>query len=280
MYSELQDIGQVKIADVNTGVIRQVTMDDRERGRVAVSPSGRYVAFPAQEIDAISTSRNIYVISRDGGNPIKLTDDHSFKNSPAWSPDEKWITYSGRQGNEPEDSSEIFLIRADRPGQARSMGQGRSALWFSEREIVIWRFSGTYKRSIDQPEGTRISEDSTFVLPVLDEKYVVGLDWRAGREGWMIATAASFSTSGMASARRLTNGLSYAVFPRNTRDMFYVPMGTTELHRIPLPDGNDRFVRSFPGLIVYFSMSSDAREIAYTESYRKMRFVLIENVFR
>ncbi|HSQ74973.1 MAG TPA: hypothetical protein VLT13_05425, partial [Bacteroidota bacterium] len=96
----------------------------------------------------------------------------------------------------------------------------------------------------------------------------------------LITTAASLSASGMAKARRLTQGLSYAVFPRKTRDMFYVPLGTTELHRAPLPDGKDRFVRSFPGLIVYFSMSRDAREIAYTENDRKMRFGLIEDVFR
>jgi len=38
-------------------------------------------------------------------------------------------------------------------------------------------------------------------------------------------------------------------------------------------------VREFPGLDVYFSLSRDAAEIAYTETYRKVRFVLIENVF-
>ncbi|HSQ75368.1 MAG TPA: protein kinase, partial [Bacteroidota bacterium] len=231
MYSELQDIGQVKIADVSSGIVRQLTMDERERGRAAISPSGKYVAFPAQEIDAISTSRNIYVMNRDGGNARTLTDDYSFKNSPDWSPDEKWITYSGRPGNEPEDSSQIFLIQADRPGQPRPMGQGRRAPWISDNEFSVWRWSGTYKRSIDQPECTRISEDSVFAQPVLDGKYVVGLDWHAGREGWLITTAASLSASGMAKARRLTQGLSYAVFPRKTRDMFYVPLGTTELHR-------------------------------------------------
>lgn len=61
--------------------------------------------------------------------------------------------------------------------------------------------------------------------------------------------------------------------------MFFAPLGTQELHRISLPDGNDRIVRKFPGLRAYFSISGDAKEIAYTENYRKMRFVLIENVF-
>jgi hypothetical protein len=62
--------------------------------------------------------------------------------------------------------------------------------------------------------------------------------------------------------------------------MFYVPLGTGELHRISLPDGKDHLARRFPGLGIYFSISADAKEIAYTDSYRKMRFILIENVFQ
>ena len=62
--------------------------------------------------------------------------------------------------------------------------------------------------------------------------------------------------------------------------MFYVPLGTGELHQISLPDGKNQVVRKFPGLNVYFSLSSDAKAIAYTEVYRKIRFVLVEDVFK
>ena len=79
MYSEIQDIGQVKIASLKDGSIRQLTVDDRERGPASISPSGKSVAFPAQEVDAISTAMNIYVMDRDGGNVRKLTDDLSYK---------------------------------------------------------------------------------------------------------------------------------------------------------------------------------------------------------
>jgi serine/threonine protein kinase len=279
MYSEVQDIGQVKIASLKDGTIRQLTVDDRERGRASISPSGRYVAFPAQEIDAISTARNIYVMDRDGGNVRKLTDDLTYKSSPSWSPDEKWITYSAQPGNEPEDSSRVYIIEADKPGQPRFMGRGRFAPWVSEKEFVIWSFSGTYKRSIDQAECVKISEDSLFAVPVLNGEYLVGLDWHRGQRGWLITTASSNRKSGMAEARRLTRGLSFASFPPGMREMFYVPLGTSELRVMSLPDGKDRVVRKFPGLDIYFSISKDAAEIAYTETYRKVRFVLIENVF-
>lgn len=62
--------------------------------------------------------------------------------------------------------------------------------------------------------------------------------------------------------------------------MFYVPFRSNELHQVSLPDGNDRVVGNFPGLAVFFTISKNGEEIAYTENYRKMRFVLVEDVFK
>lgn len=59
-----------------------------------------------------------------------------------------------------------------------------------------------------------------------------------------------------------------------------MPLGTRELHRVSLPDGKDLAVRKFPGLNIFFSICTATGEIAYTETSRKMRFVLVENVFR
>ena len=168
IYSEIQDIGQVKIASLKDGSIRQLTMDDRGRGPASISPSGNSVAFTAQEVDAISTAMNIYVMDKDGGNVRELTDDLSYKFAPQWSPDEKWITYSAAPGTDSYDSSRIFLIQADRLGQPKLMGNGVFAAWFNEKEFVLWAPPRTSRRSIDQSEGERISEDSVYALPVLD----------------------------------------------------------------------------------------------------------------
>jgi serine/threonine protein kinase len=280
MYSESQNIGQVRIASLRDGSFRQLTVDDRIRGTPSISPNGKSVAFPAQEIDAMSTTMNIYVMDRDGGNIRKLTDDLSHKSLPQWSPDEKWIVYCAELATDPGDSSRIYMIQVDKPAQPRLMGNGEYATWLNEKELVLWAPPVTYKRSIDQSQCWRISEDSVFVLPVLDGKYIVALDWHQGRMGWLSTTASSHRKSGMAGARSLTSGTSYATVPIGSRDFYYVPPGTTELHRISLPDGNDHAVRMFPGLGIHFSISTVSGEIAYTESYRRVRFVLIENVFR
>ena len=138
----------------------------------------------------------------------------------------------------------------------------------------------TYKRPIDQAECVRISEDSIFAVPLLEGDYVVGLDWREPRLGWWITTAASYNASGMAKARRLTRGISSALFPPGTHSMFYAPLGSTTLRQVSLPNGTDHAVGDFPGLSVFFSVSGDGKEIAYTDHYRKIRFVVVEDVFK
>jgi serine/threonine protein kinase len=279
MYSEVQDIGQVKIASLKDGSLRQLTVDDWWRGMASISPSGKYVAFPAQEIDAISTATNMYVMDRDGGNARKLTDDLSYKDYPNWSPDEKRIMYSARPGNQPEDSSFVFLIQVDNPGLPRFMGRGVYTHWYSEKEFVLWGNTGTLTRSIDQPECVKFSGDSVMAIPILKGKYVVAIDWHSARTGWWITTSAAYGASGLANARRLTQGPSWAMFPSATSDMYYVPLGSGELHRISLPGGEDKAVKKFPGLGILFSLCTETGEIAYTETYRKMRFVLVEDVF-
>ncbi len=280
MYSEIQDLGQVKSVDFTNGNVRQLTVSERLRGASAISPSGKYIAVPAQEIDAISPARNIYVMDRNGENVRKMTDDESYKTFPSWSPDERWITYSARPGNEPEDSSRVYLIRADGPSRPKLMGRGTYSTWFNEKEFVLWSFAGTYRRAIDRDKCIGISGDSVFAIPVLDEKYIVFLDWHIARAGWWIVEAMSYSKSGTTNAARLTGKISYAFFPVPIKRMFYVPLGSGELHSMSLPDAKDRLVRRLPGLDVYFSMSVSGNEMAYTETYRKIRFVMIDKLFK
>jgi hypothetical protein len=61
--------------------------------------------------------------------------------------------------------------------------------------------------------------------------------------------------------------------------MFYAPLGSTTIRQVSLPFGTDRAVGDFPGLTVFFSVSRDGKGIAFTENYRKIRFVIVEDIF-
>jgi Tol biopolymer transport system component len=281
MYSELQDIGQVKIAGIDDGTVHQLTVDDRIRGVPAISASGKYIVFPAQEIDAVSQTMNIYVMDRDGGNTRKLTDDLSYKEWPSFSPDEKWITYAARAGTEPPDSSRVYLIQVDKPGHPKLLGYGNNAYWYSEKEFVVWSSMAMYKGSLDRPGLERFSEDSILAVPPLGEKYVAMFDWHQGHEGWSITTASLYKSSGIQKAKQICRGFYYGTFAQGGKEFFYWNNVARELHRVSLPDGKDERIKgTFPGLSIYFSVSDDGKQIVYTENYRKTRFLIIDNVFK
>jgi hypothetical protein len=108
-------------------------------------------------------------------------------------------------------------------------------------------------------------------------------DGRRGRAGVWITTKQSYQAVGLKEARQVVKqGLLYPAFTKDGREFFYTELGGDRvLHRVSLPDGKDvRLGRTFPGLSNMFTVRLDGSEIAYTESYRKTRFVIIENLFK
>jgi dipeptidyl aminopeptidase/acylaminoacyl peptidase len=255
-------------------------VDDRGRGTPSFSPTGKYVAFAAQEIDAVSMVMDIYVIDRDGGNVRKLTEDMSYKSFPVWSPDERWITYCAVPVNEPAESTRVYLIRTDKPGQARLIARGTYSMWFNERQFALFGGMVTSIASIDRDSLERFSEDSVFAVPILEEKYVGGYDFHKKQQGWWITTASSYKSSALSKAKRL--GFSYlAAFAKGGKELFYWKDDSRELHRMRLPDGRDERVKGrFPGLGASFGIRSDGEEIVYRDSFTKSRFVLVENLLK
>jgi serine/threonine protein kinase len=283
LYSEMKpNIAQIKIGSLIDGSVRQLTVDEQVRANPSISPSGKQIAFVAEEIDATTSVRNIFVMDRDGRNVRKLTDDITYKAFPSWSPDEKWITYAARLTTEPVDSMRVFLIQADKPGQPRVIGHGTMPFWFNEKEFVFRRSLVTYKGSIDRTDVERFSEDSVVVYPLLGGKQAALADFRQARRGLWVTSLSSFRASGTKEARQVYKGNVVGwSFLRD--DFFYVPTGKSELRRISISDGRDSPVKfRFPGLAPSFdlSVSGDAKEIVYTEYYWKAKFILVDDLFK
>jgi len=88
------------------------TTDDR---RASWSPDGSKIAFEStrHRVDAYDHNTEIYVMSADGSNPIRLTNSPLRDQHPSWSPDGDKITFSSqRDGN-----WEVYVINADGSGQ-------------------------------------------------------------------------------------------------------------------------------------------------------------------
>jgi Tol biopolymer transport system component/predicted Ser/Thr protein kinase len=281
LYAELQQVGHIKIANLSDGTVRQLTIDDRIRGLPSISPTGKLIVFPTQEVDAVSNVRDIYVMDRNGGNVRRITDDMNFKFVPTWSPDEKWITYCARRIDEPAESTRVYLVRSDQQGQSRLVGKGVRTYWFNEKQFIVYDGVSTFIGSIDRDGYQKFSEDSVLAQPILDGQYVLIFDYHKGREGWSFTNASSYKSSGAARARSLCKGYFYGTFAQGGKQFFYWNWNSRELHRILLPNGKDERVKgTFPGLFGYFDVRSDGKEIVYQDSFSKRRFILIENVFK
>jgi Tol biopolymer transport system component len=281
LYGELQQVGHIKLANLRDGTVRQLTVDDRMRGVPAISASGKFIAFPSQEIDAVSNARDIYVMDRDGGNVRRITDDMNYKGLPQWSPDEKWITYFAHRVSEPDDSSRVYLVRPDEPGHSRLVGKGLYTLWFNEKQFSIYDGVFTSIASVEREGCEKFSKDSIWAVPILDGKYVMFADFHSGRNGVWITTVSSYESSGTAKAKQLFKAIFWGEVVQSGKQYIYWNWQTRELHRMRLPDGKDELLKgTFPGLRTMFDMRGDGEEIVYQDYFYKRRFVLIENVFK
>ncbi|MCX6169971.1 MAG: protein kinase [Ignavibacteriales bacterium] len=287
LYSEIhENIGQIKLGNLNNGSIQQLTFDDRARANPSFSPDGKEIVFIAQELDDISYIRNIYVMNKDGSNVRKLTDDVSFKNYPTWSADKKWIIYAARPTNEPLDSMRVYLIQADKPGPPRMVGYGFGPLWFNEKEFTFVKLSlTTYKGSVDSKEVQRFSEDSIVVRPILNGKYVSIGDNRTAQKRLYTNSMTSYKLSGIKNAKPLYlfRDLIYS-FIASTTEFYYRRKGSeNELRKITFPDLSDLQVNfDFNGLApTYdFNLSNDGKEIVYVQSYWKVKYIILDNIFK
>jgi len=82
----------------------------------AISPDGAEVAYVAifDEVPAVSTNSDIYVVPITGGEPTKITQNPAADNSPAYSPDGKYLAWRAqyRPGYESDLWRLVVLERA------------------------------------------------------------------------------------------------------------------------------------------------------------------------
>ncbi|HVR84211.1 MAG TPA: hypothetical protein VMU54_07870 [Planctomycetota bacterium] len=94
-----------------TGEVRPLTNDRAWDGRPAVSPDGKWIAWPS----AREGQHAIFVMGIDGKNAKRLTPLDSEADEPSWSPDSRKIVFvSTRDG-----FRELYVMNADGSGQKR-----------------------------------------------------------------------------------------------------------------------------------------------------------------
>src|SRR5512143_282620 len=101
---------------------RPIALDDLARLRVVGdpqrSPDGRWVAYTVETTDAAKDKRDtdIWMISWDGSQEVRLTSSPDDESQPRWSPDGRYLSFLASRGTDEEKKlgAQVWLL--DRKG--------------------------------------------------------------------------------------------------------------------------------------------------------------------
>ena len=103
--------------------LTQLTSDPADDIMPALHPSGHKIAFASNR----AGNWDIYVMSTDGGQPMKVTDEPEHELHPSWSPDGRHLIYcklGSRSGR-----WEMWVVDTDKPGVRRFLDYGLFPQW-------------------------------------------------------------------------------------------------------------------------------------------------------
>ncbi|HET6936899.1 MAG TPA: S9 family peptidase [Candidatus Angelobacter sp.] len=147
----------------------------------AISPDGKEVAFTSNidEVEAISTNNDIFVVPITGGEPKKLSTSPGSDSTPAYSPDGKWLAWR-MQTRGGYESDRFRLVLYDRKsGQIHNLTENvdrwvESITWAPDSKTIYFTSSDKgevpiYRIDINKPdqvqEVTRGANDDVTVSP-------------------------------------------------------------------------------------------------------------------
>ena len=128
--------------DANTGEKRQLSDGPFEVIGFDIAPDGQHIAQVRTRVGRFAHATDLWVTDQDGGNARRLTQDLAMVMQPLWSPDGRWIVFTG----------------------ACDDGDARLGLWLLEFASGKLRRLGDDDLEAATPEAIHWSADSQHVF--------------------------------------------------------------------------------------------------------------------
>jgi len=191
---------------------RAVTVDDfakvRGVGDPQRSPDGKWVAYTVSTIDMEKDKRDtdIWMVSWDGTEDVRLTSSPDGESSPRWSPDGRYLAFLASRGTEEERKSgaQVWLLDR-RGGEARRLTELKGGVseysWSPDGKRLV--IVSSDPDPSDEPEKMDGWKRKTKP-PIIVDRY----RFKADREGYLKtpSTHLWLFDVGAAKAEELTKG--------------------------------------------------------------------------
>jgi serine/threonine protein kinase len=278
LYYQNQEVGYIWSGNGSGTDLHQLTFDNQIISSVALSNDSRYIAFSAGEDQGVLTSAHLFVMNSDGSDRHQLTfgDEDKSIESLSFSPDGEQIAYSTLVN----DTMKIKLIDFPNAVSPKIIHTGIVIGWIDDNNIIELDVQGTlktWKIPINGGPVTRIGQDSTFGIPIENNKYIVYLDSRKGHEGLWIKAAGSKDRPLLSLIR---DNVKFMSWPKS-RFLYYVTNNGI-LWKLLLPEGKkEKLQGTLLNLTSPFSFSSsnDGELIVYVNHQSRGKLVMIDNLF-
>jgi dipeptidyl aminopeptidase/acylaminoacyl peptidase len=168
---------------------RAITLDDLAKiksvGDPQRSPDGKWVAYVVGAIDVEKDKRDsdLWMVSWDGAQTLRLTSGPDSESSPRWSPDGRYLAFLANRGTEEEKKkgSQIWLL--DRMGgEAQKLTEIDAGVsdysWSPDSKKFV--FTKSDKDPADEPEKMEGWKRKTAPPIVLDRYH-----FKQDREGYL-----------------------------------------------------------------------------------------------
>ena len=106
---------------------RTLEIDDlfhlRSVGSPKISPDGQWVAYTVStaDLEEDDSTTRLWMIPREGGDPLPMTLEGKSVSSPAWSPDGRWLSFLASRDEADDDATTQVWALDRRGGEARQL---------------------------------------------------------------------------------------------------------------------------------------------------------------
>ena len=277
MYYEQNITSRVKIGNLKTGAVQQLTNDVTRRYGVDFSPDGRYLAFIGQSNpDRFLPANDLIILDRQSQQQRRLLSGKRWLQSLAWSPDGERIAWE-TSSDSVAARHEIYAAPAMRPGPTVFLGNGTGPYWFDSDTVAWYGENKTWKASATDPHPVQFYRDSFRAYSILGGKYVYFRDVAGDR--W-VDMAPGQKDPAKKQLRLILKEPWPVRLIKQGREMFAIER-PGKLVKLTLPEVKQFEIPfEFPGLGSSFSVSNDGKEVAYVEIVYDTKLILVDNPFK